>query len=287
MRKMMKSWSGRSSVGRWALMVTAAFMATGALAAGQLAEAEGGERGATSPDEGGQEAFSWRGAMPDGGTLEIKGVNGSVHASRATGSEVVVTATLSGRRSDPATVRVERVEHAGGVTFCAVYPTPEGADEENTCAPGDGGHMSTRRNDVQVEFRVEVPAGVPLHGRTVNGSVEATGLESDVMAVTVNGSVELSTTGTAVARTVNGSLDVSMGSVPTADSEFETVNGEIELDVPDDLNARVEARWLNGGLDADIPMTLAAMSRGSASATLGQGGPTIHLKTVNGSIRIR
>jgi DUF4097 and DUF4098 domain-containing protein YvlB len=86
---------------------------------------------------------------------------------------------------------------------------------------------------------------------------------------------------------VNGSLDVSMGSAPTADSEFETVNGEIELDVPDDLSARVEARWLNGGLDADIPMTVAAMSRGSASATLGQGGPTIHLKTVNGSIRIR
>lgn len=147
--------------------------------------------------------------------------------------------------------------------------------------------MSTRRNDVEVEFRVEVPQGVPFHGRTVNGSVEATDLASDVMAVTVNGSVALSTTGTATARSVNGSLDVRMGTAPTRDAEFETVNGRIVLDVPDDMGARVEARWLNGGLDADLPMTLGSMSRGRASATLGQGGPTIHLKTVNGSIRIR
>lgn len=283
MRKTMESWSGSSRVGRWALLLAAGFMATGALAAAQLAE--GGSAALTG--DSGQEAFSWRGAMPAGGALEIKGVNGAVHATRAAGSEVVVTATLRGRRSDPATVRIERVEHAGGITFCAVYPTPDGADEENVCAPGDGGHMSTRRNDVEVEFRVEVPEGVPFHGRTVNGSVEAIDLASDVRVVTVNGSVELSTSGTATARTVNGSLDVRMGTAPTRDAAFETVNGRIELDVPDDVSARVEARWLNGGLDADLPMTLGSMSRGRASATLGQGGPTIHLKTVNGSIRIR
>ena len=286
MRKTMKSWSGSSRVGRWALVVAAAFMATGAVAAGQLAEGEGAA-GGSFRDEDGQEAFTWRGSMPDGGALEIKGVNGSVQAVRAAGSDVVVTATLRGRRSDPATVRVERVEHAGGITFCAVYPTPDGSDRENVCAPGDEGRMSTSRNDVQVEFRVEVPAGVPFHGRTVNGSVEATDLASDIMAVTVNGSVEVSTTGTAAARSVNGSLDVQMGTAPTVDAEFETVNGRILLDVPDDVNARVEARWLNGGLDADLPMRLGSMSRGRASATLGQGGPIIHLKTVNGSIRIR
>ncbi len=283
MRKTMESWSGSSRVGRWALVLAAGFAATGALAAGQLAEGGSG----TPTGGSGQEAFTWRGSVPAGGALEIKGVNGAVHATRATGSEVVVTATLRGRRSDPATVRIERVEHAGGITFCAVYPTPDGADEENVCAPGDDGHMSTRRNDVEVEFRVEVPEGVPFHGRTVNGSVEAIDLASDVRAVTVNGSVELSTSGTATARTVNGSLDVRMGTAPTRDAAFETVNGRIELDVPDDVSARVEARWLNGGLDADLPMTLGSMSRGRASATLGQGGPTIHLKTVNGSIRIR
>ena len=281
----MRSLSEGLGAGRGALLAAAAFTVTGGVAAAELTHDVAWGRAEPAVREA-QEAFAWRGTMPRGGVLEIKGVNGSVRATRASGSELVVTATFRGRRSDPATVRVERVEHAGGMTFCAVYPTPEGR-EENVCAPGDGGRMNTRRNDVEVEFQVEVPAGVPFHGRTVNGSVEALELDSNVEVTTVNGSIDLSTSGTATARSVNGSLDVRMGSAPAGDVAFETVNGRIELDVPDDLDARVEARWLNGGLDADLPMTLGSMSRGRASGTLGQGGPTIHVETVNGSIRIR
>jgi hypothetical protein len=275
-----KGWT----VGRWVALSTLGFMAAGALAVADLAANDRGVR--EEARRGGQEAFAWRGPMPAGGILEIKGVNGSVHAVRASGSEVVVTATIRGRRSDPATVRVERVEHDGGITFCAVYPTPSGA-EENVCAPGDGGRMNTRRNDVAVEFQVEVPRGVPFHGRTVNGSVEAADLESDVVAHTVNGSVGVSTTGSALARTVNGSIEARMGVAPTGEADFETVNGRIELDFPDDMDAELDVRWLNGGLDSELPITLGRMGRGHATGTLGRGGPTIRIKTVNGSIRIR
>ena len=41
-------------------------------------------------------------------------------------------------------------------------------------------------------------------GRTVNGGIEATGLKADAEATTVNGGVELDSTGTARALTVNG-----------------------------------------------------------------------------------
>ncbi|MEX2471955.1 MAG: hypothetical protein WEA34_07245 [Gemmatimonadota bacterium] len=275
-----KGWT----VGRWVALSTVGFMTIGGLAVADLAANDGDVR--VEVRRGSEEAFAWRGPMPAGGVLEIKGVNGSVHAVRAAGSEVVVTATIRGRRSDPATVRVERVEHDGGITFCAVYPTPSGSDE-NVCAPGDEGHMSTRRNDVEVEFRVEVPSGVPFHGRTVNGSVEAAELESDVVAKTVNGAVEVSTTGSARARTVNGSIEARMGNAPTGEVDFETVNGRISLDFPDDVDADLDVRWLNGGLDSELPITLGRMGRGHATGTLGQGGPTIRIKTVNGSIRIR
>jgi hypothetical protein len=265
---------GGRKLGRCAVIAALAVASTAGCASAQAAG-------------GGASPYEWRGAMPSGGTLEIKGVNGAVHARRASGSEVVVTATLRGRRSDPSSVRIEQVEHAGGLTFCAVYPTPSG-EEANSCAPGSGGRMNTRENDVEVEFRVEVPAGVPFRGRTVNGSVRAIELDSDTDVSTVNGSVELSTTRSARARTVNGSIEARFGGALREDATFETVNGRIMLDVPRDLNANIEARWVSGGLDSDIPISVVGrMGRGRASGVLGSGGPTLRLSTVNGSIRIR
>ena len=100
-----------------------------------------------------------------------------------------MSAVKKGRKSDPAQVKVEVVEHAGGVTLCAVYPAPDG--RENTCAPGKGGRMNVRDNDVNVEFHVKVPAGVRFVGRTVNGGISGSGLTADAEAETVNGGVDL------------------------------------------------------------------------------------------------
>lgn len=242
---------------------------------------------ASGDDGGDQEGYTWRGEVPAGGTLEIKGVNGAIRAEAASGSEAVVTTTFQGKRSDPASVRIERVEHAGGVTFCAMYPTPSG-EAPNSCEPGEGGRMNTRDNDVEVEFTVAVPRDVPFRGRTVNGSVRATDLASDADVGTVNGSVDVSTVGAARAKTVNGSIDVRMGGALRDDATFETVNGRISLDLPDDLDADLDVRWLNGGLESDLPITIRGrMGRGRASGTLGSGGPMLRVKTVNGSIRIR
>lgn len=245
-----------------------------------------GEAGATTA--GSAVDFRWSGRVATGEALEIKGVSGSIEVALAEGDEVLVTAQATARRSDPASVRIERVEHADGITFCAVYPDPEGR-AENRCGPGSSGRMNTERNDVRVDFRVEVPEGVSFVGRTVNGDVEVIGLRSDVTAVTVNGDVELTTTGFAQAETVNGSIDASMGSPDLREgASFSTVNGSITLDLPDDIDAELDASWLNGGFESDIPLLLEGrVSRRSARGVLGDGGPELELETVNGSIRIR
>jgi len=90
--------------------------------------------------------FSWKKRMSAGQTLEIKGVNGDVRAVLASGSEAEVTATKNSRRSDPDEVEIKVIEHADGVTICAVYPTPRRSRQENECAPGDEGHMNTENN---------------------------------------------------------------------------------------------------------------------------------------------
>jgi DUF4097 and DUF4098 domain-containing protein YvlB len=149
--------------------------------------------------------------------------------------------------------------------------------------------MNVRDNDVEVTFTVRLPGGVRFAGRTVNGSVEARGLASDVSLRTVNGDVDVATTGFAEARTVNGSIDAAMGRTdPEGGLRFETVNGSIELDLPDDVDADVEANWLNGGLETDLPLRVdGRIGRRSARGVLGEGGPRLELSTVNGSIRLR
>src|SRR6266849_10927019 len=157
-----------------------------------------------------QSDFQWRGQLTSGQTLEVKGVNGDIRALPSSTTDTQVTATKSARRSNPAEVRFEVVPHAGGVTICAVYPDVPG-QERNLCEPGAGGRSHTRDNDTVVHFAVRVPYGVGFIGRTVNGEVEGQSLQGSAEGHTVNGSVRLSTTGPALASTVNGSIHASMG----------------------------------------------------------------------------
>jgi hypothetical protein len=211
-----------------------------------------------------------------------------VNAGPAPGDRVEVTAVKRGRRSDPAEVQVQVVEHAGGVTICAVYPTPKGR-RPNECRPGEGGHMSTNDNDVSVQFTVRVPAGVRFAGRTVNGNVEAEGLDGDVQAATVNGGVRLSTAGQAEAETVNGSITASLGrSGGNSPLRFKTVNGAITVDLPESTSAQLRASTVNGEIETDFPLTVKGrFNSKSVSGALGSGGRELSLETVNGSIRLR
>ena len=145
-------------------------------------------------------AFEWSGRVGEGQWIEIKAINGTLTAVPATADSVQVTALRSGFRSDPNEVEIVVVEHADGVTICAVYPS--GGSEPNECAPGDDGRNRSRNNDVKVEFDVYVPAGVRFAGRMVNGAIRANDLTADVRARTVNGSVRLSTSQGASAKTV-------------------------------------------------------------------------------------
>jgi hypothetical protein len=227
----------------------------------------------------------WRGRLAVGQTLEIKGVNGSIEAAAAHEGEVRVSKRA--RRSDPAGVEVKVIEHAGGVTVCALYPTPEGS-EPNECVAGKGGRMNTRDNDVEVRFSVSVPPGVRLVARTVNGEIDAASLSGDVDAHTVNGSVSVSTSGNVEAKTVNGAITASAGRADwSGRADFQTVNGSITLSLPADAGAEVEAQTVNGEIVSDFPVTVQKLSRHSLTGTIGSGGRQLRLQTVNGGVRLR
>lgn len=238
--------------------------------------------------QGSAAEFRWQGRVAPGLSVEIKGVNGDISAEAASGSEVEVVANRKAARSDPNSVNLKVVEHAGGVTVCAVYPSDD-PDNPNTCEPGRGGRMSVRNNDVQVDFSVKVPAGVAFNGRTVNGEIKASSLAGNVVSHTVNGAIQISTSGYAEAKTVNGEISAKIGDANWPDSlEFKTVNGEILLDLPANLNTEVKADTFNGEISTDFPLSLLGkMSRKHLSGRIGNGGRELVLKTLNGSIKLR
>jgi len=230
--------------------------------------------------------FRWQGKVAAGRTIEIKGVNGSIQATGSTGDQVEVVATRRGRRSDPESVQIKTIEHEGGITVCALYPSTDAA-RPNECLAGNKGRMNSKNNDVNVEFVVKVPAGVRLAARTVNGAVDASGLSADADAETVNGSVKVQTSGVARAQTVNGSVQASMGRADwSSDLEIKTVNGSIRVTLPATAGTTVDAETVNGSIVSDFSVSDGTVTRRRLKGTIGGGGRAMSLETVNGSIHI-
>jgi hypothetical protein len=249
------------------------------------------------------ETFTWEGRIASGAMVEVKGVNGPVRAVPASGPAVRVEALRSGRRNDPSEVEIVVLEHSGGVTICAVYPSSMA--RRNECAPGDEGRIGANNNDVQVEFTVEVPSSANLSARTTNGSVNAEDLSGDVEAYTTNGDVRIDGGRTALARTTNGSVNVDtrgIADVRTTNGRitarmqsldgssplrFSTTNGSITLALPADVNATIEASTTNGAIETDFPITVQGrFGRNRLSGTIGSGGQSIEASTTNGGIRL-
>jgi hypothetical protein len=228
--------------------------------------------------------FDWSGVVDPGDVIEIKGINGSINALLATRNEVVVAAQKDGNLSDPATVDIVVVPHAGGVTICAVYPDVPG-QPTNVCAPGDQARLTSRDNDVEVTFTVAVPPDVNFDALTVNGTVTGSNLQSDASAIVVNGGVTITTTELAEAVVVNGNIDVAMGEGNLdRDLEFVTVNGNVTVQAPANTNAVAELTAANGNANSDFALT--RIDAGSMQGTLGSGGFDLTLVTVNGNVTL-
>jgi hypothetical protein len=241
--------------------------------------------------------FRWTGRVASGQAIEIKGLNGDIDAQPAAGDQIEVIANKKSRRSDSDEVRIQVVEHSNGVTICAVYPN-EDASQPNICVPGPGERHrnqsvanvrnNVRNNDVRVDFKVRVPAGVEFIGQTVNGEIAARSLASNVESRTVNGSINISTTGYAQAKTVNGEISASLGNTNWPGLlEFRTINGEINVSLPPSLSTVVNADTFNGGISSDFPLASSqTVSTKRLRGIIGVGGRELILKTLNGSINL-
>lgn len=246
--------------------------------------------GCGARDAQAQDDFRWSGTLRPGQRLEIKGVHGAIRAEPSSSGQVEVTAVKRrGERGRLEDVRIERVAHDGGMTICAVYPSPR-SGRPNRCTPGDDWSTNVQGNDVRVEWVVRVPRGVNFLGSTVNGDVSARQLPADAQVSTVNGAVTVSAAGVVEASTVNGDIEASTGRAdPGRDLEFTTVNGDIVLRVPAGFRASVDASLLNGDIESDFPLEIERGRHVGARAEgqIGRGGRRLKMETVNGNLEFR
>jgi len=233
------------------------------------------------------EPWVWKGRLAAGKAIEVKGVVGPIRAMAASGDQIEVVAERRSRRREAHRVEMRVVEHEGGVTICALYPTPSGVPK-NECRPGDEGPMGNWGTDVEVHFTVRVPSHVALGAHTAVGDIEVTDLHRDVQAHTAAGNISISTEGAASARTAGGSIRASMGARRLLrDLEFETVEGDITLELPRSLDADLRLR-ASEPMELRVPVVV----RGRSTPTrmrgrLGTGGPEISASTREGKIRLR
>jgi len=177
---------------------------------------------------------------------------------------IEVTARIDGLEQQE-NVEIRAFQSHGGVTVCAVRKGSAECDEKLLSAPG-----------TRVNYKVHVPTGVNLAARTVNGTIEAHRLSSDVQATTVNGSID--------AALLHG--------IWTKAPEFSAVNGKILIDIPNNTRTGVNAETRNGRIVASLPGFRGTSTEQVLSGTIGRaaGGANclpILIRAVNGSIELR
>lgn len=230
--------------------------------------------------------WEWTGTLAEGRTAFVHSVNGPVEIRAGSGDRVEVRAEIRWRRGDPDDVRLEaRTTSSGNVVVCAMWRRDDRC-EESGIRGGDS--RWNDRNDVSVRFTITLPAHANVDVNTVNGGIDVAEVRGWVEANTVNGSIVAASRENSVkARTVNGSI-TARGTLPRDGLDYQTVNGSIEIELPASANADVSLRTTNGRVTSDFPITFTGdINPRRIEAKLGDGGPELRARTVNGQIRLR
>jgi hypothetical protein len=245
-------------------------------------DGDGGDLFAGGRETG--DEWEYRAAIKPSQHVWIRNTNGPIEVVAGDDDTLYVQVEKSWRHSDPGSVQLVPVVTARGVTICAMWQA-----REQRCADGGDYRMNgVRKNDVAVRFTVHLPKGVPIEASTVNGGLDIDGVSAPVEATTVNGRIAVNTSkGPVQATTVNGSIEANMQDLIEGDVRLTTVNGSVTAGLPLQINANIDAETVNGRVETDFPVKIVGkISPRHLRGTIGTGGRTLKLVTVNGSITL-
>jgi hypothetical protein len=240
-------------------------------------------------------AFSWGEELAPGTTIHLSTTNGDVTVHGTAQRQAHVHGIKHWRRGRARDVRFVMARSGDDVYVCAIWVRRGGRCGDERHGPRPPRILAVfslfgRRTDMRASFEVTLPPGVSVDASTVNGRVVVTEAAGNVTAQTVNGDIRATTMGGALAlATVNGSIRARAASLAQgAPVTLNTVNGSVTAELPSPLDAHVRLSTVNGHIATDYPVEISGKTdRRDLRGTIGQGGRTVELRTVNGSVELR
>ena len=214
-----------------------------------------------------------------GGSVALDNVNGDVSIEGWERNEVRVYAVKSASSPELLDELVVKVDaDKNQVRIDTRYPSMSGSDHEH--------HRFTK-----VEYTLSVPRSAMLDEiDLVNGNLTVVGVEGGVDADTVNGNIMVrDCAGNADLGTVNGVIEAHIDRLAFGDKlDMESVNGRLDLYLASSIGADLRAESVNGSLKNDfgIDVRKGKYVGSDFQGSVGGGGATVSLETVNGSIDV-
>lgn len=239
--------------------------------------------------------FRWEKALAAGSRVSLHNISGDVDVTPSTSGKVEVVGVRRGRGRWAEDMTLEVVEHALGITVCAMDKSRDWTCDEDGLRTHDDRRRRRGddwdRDNGEINIVVKVPRGMRVSAGSVSGDVSITGAEGIVRGSSVSGNVELRNLRASSVRatSVSGDVDVTVDAL-TGDGElhFTSVSGNVSALLPSNLDADVSMRSVSGQFDSDFPLTLnGRMNRRSIEARIGKGGRIIEFSTVSGDVRLR
>lgn len=212
--------------------------------------------------------------------IRLREVNGSVQVSAGQGPEIRMVAVVRSRGIEPDPSR----ENQGFF---------ETKLDGETLSIGRRGRRRVgipffRSENVSVDYQLVVPPSVDLNLTTVNGRIATRGVDGEMRATTVNGSLDLEASGMneLVANTVNGRVKARF----TRDfqgASLKTVNGSVTAVLPLSASFACELSQVNGDFEASFPVSIHSHpGRRRVSGEVNGGRHDLRIVTVNGDISL-
>ena len=219
-----------------------------------------------------REEFHKTVAKEANGSFSLKNVNGGVRISAWDRNEVQIDAVKTASSNEK--LRDAHIEVAGSghsVDVQTKYP-----DRSNN-------------DPATVEYTIHLPWGARVYSvETVNGGIHIDGPRGRIKASTVNGAVEVWNAADELElESVNGEVKASLINAGRNRVKLAVVNGSVALGLPDSTNAHLKASTVHGDIHSDLPLKVEKSQYApgaTVDSTLGSGGSTIELESVNGSI---
>jgi hypothetical protein len=151
-----------------------------------------------------------------------------------------------------------------------------------------GIHLGLGGDEYSVTYTLHVPPSVSLELTTINGKIASRGTDGEMSATTVNGVVDIETSGTneVEAKAVNGIIRAHFLK-DFHGASFKTVNGRVVAVLPPSASFSSDFTQVNGDVEAAFPLNIHSHPGSRrVSGEVNGGRYSLHITTVNGDIKV-